>query len=219
MDDRTLIERAAKAAGYELTWKTGYCKGGPYAGAFINKRQPWRPLDDDGDIARLEADCEINVRWMALGVSAANRGCDLEAFERYAAHNGDKQKARRYASTRAAASLCQGGVVEPVAWRWRNSLGEVVTDWLEYQHQTAEGVKKQVADEGGTVEYAYATPQPSETQGRRQVLPLSSDELADCCGGCASNSAIETWMRRAISKFCEVNGIPASPQDEGGATV
>lgn len=74
----------------------------------------------------------------------------------------------------ARASLPAGGVVEPVAWRGRNSLGEVVTDWLEYQHQTAEGVKKLFADEGGTVEYAYAAPQPSETQGRRQMTCLAS---------------------------------------------
>lgn len=36
---------------------------------------------------------------------------------------------------------------------------------------------------------------------------LTSEELADCCGGCRTNSAIETWMQRAIAKFCEVNGI------------
>lgn len=36
---------------------------------------------------------------------------------------------------------------------------------------------------------------------------LTSDELNACCGGCRTNSAIETWMTRAIAKFCEVNGI------------
>ena len=36
---------------------------------------------------------------------------------------------------------------------------------------------------------------------------LTSEELAECCGGCRTNSAIETWMQRAIAKFCEVNGI------------
>lgn len=41
----------------------------------------------------------------------------------------------------------------------------------------------------------------------RSIRPLTSGELADCCGGCRTNSAIETWMRRAIEKFCEVNGI------------
>lgn len=43
----------------------------------------------------------------------------------------------------------------------------------------------------------------------KQARLLSREELAGCCGGCASNSAIETWMRRAIEKFCEVNGITA----------
>lgn len=38
--------------------------------------------------------------------------------------------------------------------------------------------------------------------------PLTTEELADCCGGCRMGSAIETWMQRAIAKFCEVNGIP-----------
>lgn len=41
----------------------------------------------------------------------------------------------------------------------------------------------------------------------RPMRTLTSEELADCCGGCRTNSAIETWMRRAIDKFCEVNGI------------
>lgn len=52
-----------------------------------------------------------------------------------------------------------------MAWRWRNSVGDVVTDWLEYQRQTADGIKKQVADEGGTVEYAYASPPPHKAEG------------------------------------------------------
>lgn len=43
----------------------------------------------------------------------------------------------------------------------------------------------------------------------KQASLLSREELAGCCGGCASNSAIETWMRRVIEKFCEVNGITA----------
>lgn len=46
---------------------------------------------------------------------------------------------------------------------------------------------------------------------------LTSEELADCCGGCRTNSAIETWMQRAIAKFCEVNGIALT--DGVGACV
>ena len=43
-----------------------------------------------------------------------------------------------------------------------------------------------------------------KTSGPRM---LTSAELAECCGGCRTNSAIETWMQRAIVRFCEVNGI------------
>lgn len=46
---------------------------------------------------------------------------------------------------------------------------------------------------------------------------LTGEELAACCGGCRSNSAIETWMRRAIKKFCEVNGISHVPVQGSGS--
>lgn len=50
---------------------------------------------------------------------------------------------------------------------------------------------------------AKATPSPA----RPVVVGLTEAQLIDCCGGCSTNSAIMTWMRRAIAKFCEVNGI------------
>lgn len=116
MDDRTLIERAAKAAGYVLRWNADWMGGrGCYQRQVLNKPDPiisdwlpWSPLTDDADIARLEADCEIDVGWTAIGVCSLNRQAGDAFFERYADHNGDKQKARRYASTRAAASLAMG---------------------------------------------------------------------------------------------------------------
>lgn len=46
-----------------------------------------------------------------------------------------------------------------------------------------------------------------QAERARLARMLSPEELADCCGGCRTNSAIETWMRRAITRFCEVNGI------------
>lgn len=122
----------------------------------------------------------------------------------------------------ARASLPAGGVVEPVAWRGRNSLGEVVTDWLEYQHQTAEGVKKLFADEGGTVEYAYAAPRPSETQGRRQM----TDEMLKVLKGCRDTAMAKAASAR-VPECGDFGGIaqdldwlvtelcPASPQDGG----
>jgi hypothetical protein len=54
MTDSELLEKAAKAAGYVLTWKTGYCKGGEFRGAFITEKDDaWNPIDDDGDALRL----------------------------------------------------------------------------------------------------------------------------------------------------------------------
>jgi hypothetical protein len=47
-----------------------------------------------------------------------------------------------------------------------------------------------------------------QAERARIARMLSPEELSDCCGGCRTNSAIETWMRRAIERFCAVNGIP-----------
>jgi hypothetical protein len=46
-----------------------------------------------------------------------------------------------------------------------------------------------------------------QAQRLRTPRMLTSEELADCCGGCRTNSAIETWMQRAIVRFCKVNSI------------
>lgn len=54
-EDYELMCQAAKAAGYDIWWKTGTCKGGPYMSAFIGDK-PWRPLEDDGDAVRLLLD-------------------------------------------------------------------------------------------------------------------------------------------------------------------
>lgn len=115
-----------------------------------------------------------------------------------------------------SASLPAGGVVEPVAWRGRNSLGEVVTDWLEYQHQTAEGVKKLFADEGGTVEYAYAAPRPSETQGRGQMTDAEAVKAFRDCRDRLKLPRLD-WQSFSLGRECAEHhhGIPASPQDGG----
>lgn len=51
-EDKELMVLAARNAGYDIWWKTGICKGGPYESAFIGDT-PWRPLEDDGDAFRL----------------------------------------------------------------------------------------------------------------------------------------------------------------------
>ncbi|MHA3884612.1 hypothetical protein [Stutzerimonas degradans] len=56
MDDRELLEMAAKAAGISI-WKHGST-----GGAFINGRpEAWNPLEDDGDALRLAAGLCLNV--------------------------------------------------------------------------------------------------------------------------------------------------------------
>jgi hypothetical protein len=46
-----------------------------------------------------------------------------------------------------------------------------------------------------------------QAERARLARMLTTEELAACCGGCRTNSAIETWMRRAITRFCEANSI------------
>ena len=102
MDDKTLLERAARAAGLkpdEAMWH-------PRAGFVWVKRvdgirteNAWNPLHDDGDEARLEGALCFNVTWGMASVTV-----DMST-ERYNDHNGDKQKARRYAGVRAAAAI------------------------------------------------------------------------------------------------------------------
>lgn len=116
MDDRTLIERAAKAAGkHAVEWvEPGQIndKGGFVQFLGLGRVETWHPLADDADIARLEAVIGLDTFWNKDYVEVYCPEKDpfglALVHEMYAAHNGDKQKARRYASTRAAASLAMG---------------------------------------------------------------------------------------------------------------
>lgn len=56
----------------------------------------------------------------------------------------------------------------------------------------------------------------SQENDAAQVEPvrmLTEDELHECCGGCTSNAAIKTWMRRAVADFCLVNRGRVIPAD------
>lgn len=108
--DKELLMLAAKAGGLKLADfqnqdAPGLWLAREHANPVTHSRG-WNSLTDDGDIARLEAACEIDVEWQRIGVVASRAGG--ERFrEAYSSHGGDKNKARRYASTRAAASLAQ----------------------------------------------------------------------------------------------------------------
>jgi hypothetical protein len=108
MTDKELLELSAKAAGYNIWWKTGACKGGEYESAFIGE-VPWNPLTDDGDALRLA----VKLR-MALSLDSPVAGpvgfcraypfsSNLLAMDEWA--NDDRYTATRRAITRAAAAI------------------------------------------------------------------------------------------------------------------
>ena len=116
MDDRNLLERAAKAHGF-IDDETsndedshGLRRNGQGIFYLVYKRgwHNWNPLHDDGDEARLEAACNIDIEWLSIGV-VASIGLGRRFREPYADHGGDKQKARRYAGVRAAAAMAGEG--------------------------------------------------------------------------------------------------------------
>lgn len=108
MDNREMLELAAKAVGYEYEY-TDHTGRGEFEQHQIRNEQgclvDWNPLEDDGDCARMESKLSIDVEWgmyaafVCLGL-ASKSFCEL-----YANHKGDKDKARRYASTRLAAEI------------------------------------------------------------------------------------------------------------------
>jgi hypothetical protein len=119
-DDRSLLERAAKAAGIDVRWhepwETHVHVGEWYEGRpLMHKEQMvWNPLTDDGDALRLavklnlhigidaESAGAISVEWgFDAGGNAA--GC----IEQDAPIGGDDYAATRRAIVRAAAALAK----------------------------------------------------------------------------------------------------------------
>jgi hypothetical protein len=93
MTDKELLELAAKAIGVDKY---------RYGDAIYPFPNVWDPLTDDGDCARLEAQLSLKLEWYPGAVlSGGIEGC-LQYFCDY---GNDKQKARRYASVRAAAEI------------------------------------------------------------------------------------------------------------------
>lgn len=100
MNDRELLELAAKAAGFiEFTWRTEI---GPRARKVDGVASDWNPLADDGDALRLAVKLSIHVlrfESMATAIQCLRGfGCD----ER---DDGDPYAATRRAIVRAAAEI------------------------------------------------------------------------------------------------------------------
>jgi hypothetical protein len=99
MTDKELLELAAKAIGVDKY---------RYGDAIYPFPNVWDPLTDDGDCFRLETALGFNVTWHVYAASASQTRDAVQvenSIEKYADHNGDKAKARRYASVRAAAEI------------------------------------------------------------------------------------------------------------------
>lgn len=114
MDDRTLLELAAKAAGMRLTengvrdlgdWEflgAGSVNWGLYRNNANGTQRKWNPLTNDGDEARLEAALCMHVQWHPLQQCVTVGTASVDATEPWGT---DRQAARRRAGVRAAAEL------------------------------------------------------------------------------------------------------------------
>lgn len=73
MDDRELLELAAKAAGIKYNVSRGTTSGWMLATAVdapdgsVIEQDVWRPLTDDGDALRLLVATKMNISWLHSG--------------------------------------------------------------------------------------------------------------------------------------------------------
>lgn len=107
-DTRKMLEDAARAAGIAITPCTCTDPRWPFRHdeSKSGKSGHWNPLEHDGDCARLEAACEINVMWWDDRVSVVSTGEHCHSSDmQFSDHGGDRSAARRHASVRAAAQI------------------------------------------------------------------------------------------------------------------
>lgn len=108
MEDRELLELAAKAAGLEVAlnenWQA-FKRKRPLIG-LGGERHPWVPLDDDGDAFRLACDLKLNVEICDCD-SVVSNGLTAEV----SASEYDVS-ADRYKRTRRAIVLCAAKIGE-----------------------------------------------------------------------------------------------------------
>jgi hypothetical protein len=117
MNDRELLERAAKAAGLRLTWGDKYrlgddeidCTDLPYALSDGPDESPfyWNPLTDDGDALRLAVKLEIAINPFAGKTVVAHNESGRMGHEKWDCWDDDPFAATRRAIVRAAAALAE----------------------------------------------------------------------------------------------------------------
>lgn len=104
MNDRELLEMAAKAAGIALdpdSQNTRYKS----KSAFIPNWVYWNPLDDDGDALRLAVKLDISWRRSPWGMGQVITGYLCSMHEFWEPIGSDELAATRRAIVRAAAEI------------------------------------------------------------------------------------------------------------------
>jgi hypothetical protein len=99
MNDRELLESAAKAAGYKLERFISALY--PYATIYTVKGKQWDPLADDGDALRLAVELRISVS-IGKDVVEAHIG---QSYGKLEASRSNLLSATRRAIVRAAAEI------------------------------------------------------------------------------------------------------------------
>lgn len=107
MDDKTMLELAAKAAGYDVRWHENwqcFVHVGPHnitnPPTMAGQRMVWVPLTDDGDALRLAVKLKLSVEHMAMEVIVTSLTGDVLLEP-----NDDPYAATRRAIVRAAAAI------------------------------------------------------------------------------------------------------------------
>jgi hypothetical protein len=110
MTDRELLEKAAKAAGIDASWRPNVTKGGEWF-AIRNENGwiEWNPLNDDVDAFRLavKLQLQINIGTEATFVNDKVNG-NINTWAREQHKDSNPEIATRRAIVRVAARLVEG---------------------------------------------------------------------------------------------------------------
>lgn len=101
-------------------------------------------------------------------------------------------------------------VGEPAAWRWFNSNGDQVTNWLDFKAAQKAKVEAQVAEAGGRIEYAYTRPAAAPAVPDAMTPPKEDGTEYDYSSGSAAGYA-EGWnaCREAMLAAAQAKGAQA----------
>jgi hypothetical protein len=110
MDDREMLELAAKAAGFTVH---GWINDRFIVNFGDGMRGEWNPLTDDGDCARLQAALQIDNYWDAYQVQMQHIYIRSDEIHKHTAqykdHGGDRLAAWRAAVVAVAIAIGKEG--------------------------------------------------------------------------------------------------------------